>query len=38
MVKKKLREPLEDRKGNLYFDGFSVTELSTEVRYSTVRD
>ena len=28
MVKKKLREPLEDRKGNLYFDGFSVKELA----------
>jgi diaminopimelate decarboxylase len=27
MVKRKLREPLEDRKGNLYFDGFSVQEL-----------
>ena len=28
MVKNKLREPLEDRKGNLYFDGFSVKELA----------
>ncbi|MCL1978288.1 MAG: diaminopimelate decarboxylase [Candidatus Bathyarchaeota archaeon] len=28
MVKRKLREPLEDRKGNLYFDGFSVEELA----------
>lgn len=28
MVKRKLREPLEDRKGNLYFDGFSVQELA----------
>ncbi len=28
MVKSKLREPLEDRKGNLYFDGFSVKELA----------
>ncbi|XHH08471.1 MAG: diaminopimelate decarboxylase [Candidatus Bathyarchaeia archaeon] len=28
MVKRKLREPLEDRKGNLYFDGFSVKELA----------
>jgi diaminopimelate decarboxylase len=27
MVKRKLREPLEERKGNLYFDGFSVKEL-----------
>jgi diaminopimelate decarboxylase len=27
LVKRKLREPLEDRKGNLYFDGFSVQEL-----------
>ena len=27
MVKRKLREPLEDRKGSLYFDGFSVSEL-----------
>jgi diaminopimelate decarboxylase len=30
MVKRKLREPLEDRKGNLYFDGFSVKELAQE--------
>jgi diaminopimelate decarboxylase len=28
MVKRKLREPLEDRKGNLFFDGFSVKELA----------
>ena len=28
MVKRKLREPLEERKGNLFFDGFSVKELS----------
>lgn len=28
MVKRKLREPLEERKGNLYFDGFSVKELA----------
>jgi diaminopimelate decarboxylase len=28
MVKTKLREPLEDRKGNLYFDGFSVKDLA----------
>ena len=28
MVKRKLREPLEDRKGSLYFDGFSVQELA----------
>ncbi len=28
MVKNKLREPLEDRKGNLYFDGFSVKDLA----------
>ena len=28
MVKRKLRDPLEDRKGNLYFDGFSVKELA----------
>jgi diaminopimelate decarboxylase len=28
MTKKKLREPLEERKGNLYFDGFSVKELA----------
>jgi diaminopimelate decarboxylase len=28
MVKKKLREPLEDRKGSLFFDGFSVKELA----------
>jgi diaminopimelate decarboxylase len=27
MVKKKLREPLEERKGNLFFDGFSSKEL-----------
>jgi diaminopimelate decarboxylase len=28
MVKRKLREPCEDRKGNLYFDGFSVKDLA----------
>lgn len=28
MVKRKLREPLEDRKGTLYFDGISTTELA----------
>jgi diaminopimelate decarboxylase len=28
MTKKKLHEPLEERKGNLYFDGFSVKELA----------
>ncbi len=28
MVKRKLHEPLENRKGNLYFDGFSVKELA----------
>jgi len=28
MVKRKLREPLEDRKGNLFFDGVSVKELA----------
>ena len=28
MVKKKLHEPFEDRKGNLYFDGFSVQKLA----------
>jgi diaminopimelate decarboxylase len=28
MVKRKLREPLEDRKGSLFFDGFSVRELA----------
>jgi diaminopimelate decarboxylase len=28
MAKKKLREPLEERKGNLYFDGFSAKELA----------
>jgi len=28
MIKRKLCEPLEDRKGNLYFDGFSVEELA----------
>jgi len=28
MVKRKLREPLEDRKGNLFFDGSSVKELA----------
>jgi diaminopimelate decarboxylase len=28
MVKRKLREPLEDRRGSLYFDGFSVQELA----------
>jgi diaminopimelate decarboxylase len=30
MVKKKLREPLEDRKGTLYFDGYSTVELVKE--------
>ena len=28
MVKRKLHEPLEDRKGNLFFDGFPVKELA----------
>ena len=28
MTKRKLREPLEDRKGTLYFDGFSTVELA----------
>jgi len=28
MVKRKFREPLEDRKGCLFFDGFSVKELA----------
>jgi diaminopimelate decarboxylase len=28
MVKRKLREPLEDRKGSLFFDGFSVKDLA----------
>ena len=28
MVKRKLREPLENRKGNLFFDGCSVRELA----------
>ena len=28
MAKKKLREPLEERKGSLFFDGFSVKELA----------
>ncbi len=28
MVKRKLRDPLEDRKGSLFFDGFSVKELA----------
>jgi len=28
MVKRKLREPLEDRKGKLFIDGFSVEELA----------
>jgi len=28
MVKKKLREPLEDRKGSLYFDGVSTVDLA----------
>jgi diaminopimelate decarboxylase len=28
MVKKKLREPLEDHRGTLYFDGYSTTELA----------
>lgn len=30
MVKKKLREPLENRKGTLYFDGYSTVELAKE--------
>ncbi|MGD6852731.1 MAG: diaminopimelate decarboxylase [Candidatus Bathyarchaeia archaeon] len=30
MVKRKLREPLEDRKGNLYFDGYSTLELAKQ--------
>jgi diaminopimelate decarboxylase len=30
MVKRRLREPLEDRKGNLYFDGFSTLELAKQ--------
>jgi diaminopimelate decarboxylase len=30
MVKRKLHEPLEDRKGNLFFDGFPVKELAQE--------
>lgn len=30
MVKRKLREPLEDRKGSLYFDGFSTIELAKQ--------
>jgi diaminopimelate decarboxylase len=30
MVKRKLREPLEDRKGSLYFDGFSTLELAKQ--------
>ncbi|MCL1965710.1 MAG: diaminopimelate decarboxylase [Candidatus Bathyarchaeota archaeon] len=33
MVKRKLCEPLENRKGSLYFDGFSVEELAQ--RYDT---
>src|SRR4030065_2774124 len=28
MVKRKLRDPLEDRKGSLFFDGFSIKELA----------
>jgi diaminopimelate decarboxylase len=28
MVRRKLCEPLENRKGNLYFDGFSIEELA----------
>lgn len=28
MVKKKLREPLEEKRGNLYFDGISTKELA----------
>jgi diaminopimelate decarboxylase len=28
VVKRKLREPLEDRKGSLFFDGFSVEDLA----------
>jgi len=30
MVKKKLPEPLEDRRGTLYFDGFSTMELAKQ--------
>lgn len=30
MVKRKLHDPLEDRKGNLFFDGFPVKELAQE--------
>jgi len=30
MVKKKLREPLENRKGTLYFDGYSTVELAKQ--------
>ncbi|MBE3144587.1 MAG: diaminopimelate decarboxylase [Planctomycetes bacterium] len=30
MVKRKLNAPLEDRKGNLFFEGFSVKELAKE--------
>ncbi len=30
MVKRKLREPLEDRKGSLYFDGYSTVELAKQ--------
>jgi diaminopimelate decarboxylase len=30
MVKRKLHEPLEDRKGNLFFDGFPVKVLAQE--------
>ena len=30
MVKRKLHAPLEDRKGNLFFEGFSVKELAKE--------
>ena len=35
MVKRKLREPLEDRKGSLFFDGFSVKELAEKYDIST---
>jgi diaminopimelate decarboxylase len=30
MVKRKLRDPLEDRKGSLYFDGYSAKELAEQ--------
>ena len=37
MVKRKLREPLEDRKGNLFFDGVSVKELAEKYDTPSVR-